>query len=110
MTDSKQTLIAEFAAACARAEAALAAVPATAFVLMWHNAPLHTDGKIVQMFGDVIYAGKPSVMIKAAAQWNRKMIAEGFTADSDRAIAVPAAKALQMVTEENAKLLALMNK
>lgn len=99
-----QAVIDELAANMAKTEAAIAAVPADLFVILWNGSVLRTDGAKVAIVGPRIYTGSSrAFMVREAAKFSELGKARGI--EDSAATVHTAAQALQIVKAENAELM-----
>jgi hypothetical protein len=86
----------------AKAEAAIAALEPTQWVILWGASVLRTDGEKVGLLGASIYTGARWMMEQDAEKWAEKVTGLGT---NDTVAAMPASKALAAVKASNAQLL-----
>jgi hypothetical protein len=99
MTD----LIKNLLAAVARTEAAIAAIPANQWVIVWHDCVLKTDGAKVAILGQHYYTGSQKFMEAEAARFPTD-------AEDSPAVAMSAPAALALIEAKNREMLANLPK
>lgn len=95
--------IADLKAAMHKAEMDLARLPASAWVILWGNSALKTDGARVGLLGPKVYSGAQAFMQEEAARFERKL---SDMVDPQPVRAMSSTDALATVQAANQELLA----